>query len=102
MSRILMRYSLWKTVNNFSGLRVDGLAARRSSPPARAADSSDSRLPLHACSACAGDYEDPDRTAWTPDEEEGDEGSQDEAQDRRPERAGSAGVIDDEFPADEV
>src|SRR5260370_389679 len=22
---------------------------------------------LRACSACAGDYEDPDRTAWTPD-----------------------------------
>jgi hypothetical protein len=22
---------------------------------------------LHACSACPGDYEDPDRTAWEPD-----------------------------------
>ncbi len=22
---------------------------------------------VRACSACAGDYEDPDRTAWTPD-----------------------------------
>lgn len=22
---------------------------------------------IRACSACAGDYEDPDRTAWTPD-----------------------------------
>lgn len=97
-----MRYSLWKTVDNFSGLRADGLAATRSSQPARAADSSDSRLPLHACSACAGDYEDPDRTAWTPDEGEGGEGSQDEAQYRRPERAGSAGVINDEFPANEV
>ena len=21
-------------------------------------------VPLHACSACAGDYEDPERTAW--------------------------------------
>ena len=36
--------------------------------------------PLHACSACAGDYEDPERTAWDeelrererdPDEDEG-------------------------------
>jgi hypothetical protein len=26
--------------------------------------------PLLACSACAGDYEDPDRTAWTPDPED--------------------------------
>lgn len=23
---------------------------------------------VRACSACAGDYEDPDRTAWTPDD----------------------------------
>jgi hypothetical protein len=28
---------------------------------------------LHACSACAGDYEDPDRTAWTANEADGDE-----------------------------
>ena len=27
-----------------------------------------------ACSACAGDYEDPDRTAWTPGESDDDEG----------------------------
>ena len=25
---------------------------------------------MRACSACAGDYEDPDRTAWTPDDAE--------------------------------
>ncbi len=23
---------------------------------------------MRACSACAGDYEDPDRTAWTPND----------------------------------
>ncbi len=28
---------------------------------------------MRACSGCAGDYEDPDRTAWTPDDEEEDE-----------------------------
>ncbi|HEY6267093.1 MAG TPA: hypothetical protein VIX11_02255 [Candidatus Acidoferrum sp.] len=27
-----------------------------------------------ARSACAGDYEDPDRTAWTPDDAEDEEG----------------------------
>ena len=27
------------------------------------------RCGLMACSACAGDYEDPDRTAWCDDEE---------------------------------
>ncbi len=25
---------------------------------------------IRACSACAGDYEDPDRTAWSPDDAE--------------------------------
>jgi hypothetical protein len=31
-----------------------------------------------ACSACAGDYEDPDRTAWSPDEcEHGDDDAAD-------------------------
>jgi hypothetical protein len=28
---------------------------------------------IRACSACAGDYEDPDRTAWAPDDDEEDE-----------------------------
>jgi hypothetical protein len=28
---------------------------------------------MRACSACGGDYEDPDRTAWAPDGEEGEE-----------------------------
>ncbi len=29
---------------------------------------------MRACSACAGDYEDPDCTAWTPDEPGAEEG----------------------------
>jgi hypothetical protein len=33
-------------------------------------------MELRACSACAGDYEDPDRTAWTPDDEAEDSGAQ--------------------------
>jgi hypothetical protein len=43
---------------------------------------------LRACSACAGDYEDPDRTAWTADadNEEGDD---------------APSAIVEEFPADE-
>ncbi len=28
---------------------------------------------MRACSACAGDYEDPDRTAWTADETDAEE-----------------------------
>ncbi len=34
---------------------------------------------LKACSACAGDYEDPDRTAW--DAEKGDRRADEDAQD---------------------
>jgi hypothetical protein len=36
---------MWKTVDNFL-------------------------TPIEACSACGGDYEDPDRTAWTDEEHE--------------------------------
>ena len=28
---------------------------------------------MRACSACAGDYEDPDRTAWAPEDTDGQE-----------------------------
>jgi hypothetical protein len=31
---------------------------------------------LSACSACAGDYEDPDRTAWMPDVDDANEAEQ--------------------------
>jgi len=44
---------------------------------------------LHACSACAGDYEDPDRTAWPSDTEEDD--PRDDARDADAEK----------FPAEE-
>jgi hypothetical protein len=47
-------------------------------------------LALSMCSACAGDYEDPDRTAWTPDEGE------DEERDD-----GAPRATDEEFPAEE-
>lgn len=55
---------------------------------------------LKACSACAGDYEDPDRTAWTP---EGEADQEVYAQERGEESA--LDVVcegtenDDEFPA---
>ena len=44
---------------------------------------------LHACSACAGEYEDPDRTAWAPDESGGEE------RDDEPDQ------LVEEFPAEE-
>jgi hypothetical protein len=53
--------------------------------------------PVQACSACAGDYEDPDRTAWAANEPE-------EAPDECGE--GDAPHLpargNDEFPADET
>jgi hypothetical protein len=46
-------------------------------------------LEMRACSACAGDYEDPDRTAWTPAQEEEDE------------PGGAGRETTEEFPAEE-
>jgi len=42
-----------------------------------------------ACSACAGEYEDPERTAWAPDESGGEE------------REDEADQLAEEFPAEE-
>jgi len=44
---------------------------------------------MRACSACAGDYEDPDRTAWSPDDAED------------PEFDGAPRATAEEFPAEE-
>ena len=52
-----------------------------------------SQPPLRACSACSGDYEDPDRTAWTPDEEE---------EDLLAEKMREQAQNGDEFPAQEA
>jgi len=46
-------------------------------------------IEMRGCSACAGDYEDPDRTAWTPDDAE--------VEERDSARRDSA----EEFPAEE-
>jgi hypothetical protein len=46
-------------------------------------------IEMRACSACAGNYEDPDRTVWTPDDAEDDE------------RDGAPRAPTEEFPADE-
>jgi hypothetical protein len=72
MSRILMRYELWKSVEDYSGLGFGHKTAESLLEPAARADLGAALQPLRACSACAGDYEDPDRTAWGPDAEEDD------------------------------
>ncbi len=74
---VLVVQGLWKTVEIFCALlpKVDGDAA--SVDAAIAAFEKRLRLArLRACSSCAGDYEDPDRTAWTEDVLEEDDGEQ--------------------------
>ncbi|MGC0772615.1 MAG: hypothetical protein WB543_06735 [Candidatus Acidiferrum sp.] len=66
-------------------------------PPAFCGASGASRQLLRACSACAGDYEDPDRTSWTPDREEDEEWPQKRAD----EKAEAPDEDGDEFPAPE-
>jgi len=83
MSRILMRHRLWKSVDNFSDpcgsiRELDLLPAALCGVP----DVAKPSPAVNACSACAGDYEDPDRTAGG--EEEND-----------------ASEVNDEFPAEE-
>jgi hypothetical protein len=103
---------MWKSVENFSGSRADQAAA---TPPLQSAfrellSAGTSPQPLSACSACAGDYEDPDRTAWTVETEEGEARSEERAQGGLQERAYQAAedaACDededhDEFPAKEA
>jgi hypothetical protein len=89
MSRILRGHSLWKSVDNVSrGLGGPGAGNGPLPAPRRARAEADlSVLPLGACSACSGDYEDPDRTAGSDEESDEDE---------------DAGTSRDEFPAREA
>lgn len=66
-----MRYGLWKSVENFSGIGLAGAAERGPLHRGFSSGAELSQPSQDACSSCAGDYEDPDRTAWTPDAEEG-------------------------------
>jgi hypothetical protein len=80
-------------MENFSDLGTARAVGRETLWPETYGESRDSQSPLRACSACAGDYEDPDRRAWTPDEEE---------EDLPVEMAQEKAENDDEFPAQEV
>lgn len=89
-----MRNALWKSVEN-AGCSVRAIADMRGhlSPHVFGAQG----LAPHAfgaCSACAGDYEDPDRTAWAADPEDAEAPSEDRAT-REP-------TNNDEFPAPEA
>jgi hypothetical protein len=88
---------LWKSVENFSGLGVVKAAGKDPLSPEMCEEPGTWQPLLRACSACSGDYEDPDRTAWSPDEEEEDlraEKAQESARDKA--------ENGDEFPAQEA
>lgn len=79
-----------------------GFWGRASADPAAALDQSSSYVPpaLSACSACAGDYQDPERTAPpTPPEHLGAQPAWPEGSEADDEEERGA---DDEFPAKEV
>jgi hypothetical protein len=105
MSRILRRYSLWKSVEDFPGRASGGEVAGGLREPTVRDDSGAAPVPLRACSACAGDYEDPDRTAWNPDVEEAEAETLTDILEEEPQRACSedeaceADANGDEFPA---
>lgn len=81
MSRILLSNGLWKTVDNFGNGSATRITQHGTQTPGCLAASGASHSPLRACSACDGDYEDPDRTARTalgdddnPDSDEDEDG----------------------------
>jgi hypothetical protein len=98
MSRVLTDNRLWKPVENFPVRESAESTPGRLSEVVLPAEPGCTRDDLSACSACAGDYEDPDRTAWTPDDEDVDEQQLPSAE----ERAADYDEPDDEFPAREA
>ena len=96
-------------MENFLSLALGTVAGRKPLMPVFCAFTGGLAQSLRACSACAGDYEDPDQTAWAADEEENDlalEKPQDRAQEKAENEAGVEGENDgangDEFPAREA
>ena len=92
MSRILIGNALWKSVENLSSPGAHSLSEERLRQSLACGEPNAQTLPVLACSACAGDYEDPDRTAWAPDAEEDEESPPQQAEEERAEGK-------EEFPA---
>ena len=60
------RVSLWENCGNLPSCQFAGSWAE---------GNHEEPSEVRACSACAGDYEDPDRTAWTSEADEGEDES---------------------------
>jgi hypothetical protein len=83
-------------VENCGNVRRRG--ERISVAPARSAgsflsDGAGEMPAMRACSACAGDYEDPERSAWNPGDPDGEE--------REDEREEERQAPNEEFPAED-
>ena len=87
--------ALWKSVENFMALGVDRAVDREPLKPGQCREPDAFAQCLRACSACDGDYEDPDRTARMPDEEEEDFASE-KAQDKGQENVETDAGVDEE------
>jgi len=74
-------------VENF-GARIAGLMGQVMHSEVYPIDGVGGEIAMRACSACAGDYEDLDCTAWTPDDGEDEE------------RDGAKRATTDELPAE--
>jgi|HubBroStandDraft_3_1064219.scaffolds.fasta_scaffold342607_2 hypothetical protein len=104
MSRVLIGNTLVEICGKL--LRAGEGSDARLRPAAAFGDAAGSLQALSACSACAGNYEDPDRTAWMPDVESADE--VEELGDSAVSRVGDSvdslndgHAISDKFPAKE-
>ncbi len=89
--------ALWKSVENFVALGMDRAANRGPLEASIFKEPGSLALTLRACSACDGDYEDPDRTARMPDEGEEDF-AREKAQDKGQGRVENETELDDENP----
>ncbi len=78
-------------MNKWGKLRrqTEAAAPSGASCKAQGAEHGGAMAGLRACSACAGDYEDPDRTAWTPEDAGGEDGEEE------------VGIPGEQFPAEE-
>jgi hypothetical protein len=99
MSRILIRNHLWKSVDNSRSLAMESPVDTKASPAALRGESGAPSQTLRACSACAGDYEDPDRTAWTPDLDDDDPSTEAADHENSHKKAGAGGELIGKFPA---
>jgi hypothetical protein len=87
--------ALWKSVENFAALGMVRAAELQQIEPGIRGDSGGLLRSLNACSACDGDYEDPDRTARMPDEDEEDFAPE-KVQDKGQENVENEAELDDE------